>query len=586
MVKARAEHFSKRPTPTSMPRLFMTPLSMLKAMHLKLSSSAGQPHVSVPLQPSITIFVGPNNSGKSLLLNEIRNFCKAARQSNIILDHFAVMCLSREEIDDIFQNIKQPFQFNECVEPGHSVVTLGADRHQVNDEEFYHAGLYADADILRFARFYLKSYFVTLDGATRINHLGAQGRGDLKYPTHALPKMFVDDVKRSKWQAIVNDAFQLYPGIDATEGDVFSVKFGRTPPLRERTLEADIIDWMRGARPITAVSDGVKAFAGIMLEIYAGDPKIIMIDEPEAFLHPSLSRILGKELATAARTEGKFVFAATHSADFVMGAVQSGAVVNIVRLTYSGGTASARLLPNAELRTLMNDPMLRSVGVLSGLFFQNVVVTEADADRAFYQEINERLIAARDPRGIPHALFLNADNHQTIPRIMAPLRKLGIATAGIYDLDVIKLGGDEWRHKLESASFPRMQQQSNLNLRKTVHDLLKSASPSNAAKPDDFFKTNGGISLLVKDDLETARNFCDDLDRYGMFLVRDGEVEAWLTHLGAPSKSNGWRAAIFEAMGSDPEKPSYLLPTNGDVWDFIGSVAKWMNDPQRRGIPE
>jgi hypothetical protein len=37
--------------------------------------------------------------------------------------------------------------------------------------------------------------------------------------------------------------------------------------------------------------------------------------------------------------------------------------------------------------------MLRSVGVLSGLFFQNVIVTEADADRAFYQEVNDRLIA-------------------------------------------------------------------------------------------------------------------------------------------------------------------------------------------------
>jgi hypothetical protein len=37
----------------------------------------------------------------------------------------------------------------------------------------------------------------------------------------------------------------------------------------------------------------------------------------------------------------------------------------------------------------MRNPLLRSTGVLSGLFYEFVIVTEADADRAFYQEIND-----------------------------------------------------------------------------------------------------------------------------------------------------------------------------------------------------
>ena len=268
------------------------------------------------------------------------------------------------------------------------------------------------------------------------------------------------------------------------------------------------------------------------------------------------------------------------------GAIQSGAVVNIVRLTYASEVATARLLPSAELVTLMNDPMLRSTGVLSGLFFQNVVVTEADADRAFYQEINERLISERDPRAIPHALFLNADNHQTIPRLVEPLRRLGIPTAGVYDLDIVKLGGDEWKQKLTAHSFPQGQHQSNQALRKTVLDSLVAVAPAGTAKPDDFFKVNGGISLLKKQECETANNFCDQLDDYGMFLVRAGEVEAWLKPLGAPSKSNGWRAAIFGLMGADASIVPYVRPTQGDVWDFMGSLAKWLDDPVRKGIPD
>ncbi len=175
-------------------------------------------------------------------------------------------------------------------------------------------------------------------------------------------------------------------------------------------------------------------------------------------MHPSLARMLGKELASAALTESKYVFVATHSAEFVMGAILSGADVNIIRLTYDNNNdvATARLLPSEELKQLMNDPMLRSVGVLSGLFFQNVIVTEGDSDRAFYQEINERLTAEGDSRAIPHALFLNAGNHQTIPSIITPLRKLGIPAAAIYDLDVIKLGKQEWKKNLELLRCQRL----------------------------------------------------------------------------------------------------------------------------------
>jgi hypothetical protein len=41
----------------------------------------------------------------------------------------------------------------------------------------------------------------------------------------------------------------------------------------------------------------------------------------------------------------------------------------------------------------MRDPLLRSVGVLGALFYNGAVICEADADRALYQELNERLLA-------------------------------------------------------------------------------------------------------------------------------------------------------------------------------------------------
>jgi len=134
--------------------------------------------------------------------------------------------------------------------------------------------------------------------------------------------------------------------------------------------------------------------------------------------------------------------------------------------------------------------------------------------------------------------------------------------------------------------MPEAQHDSNESLRKTVFDALKASAPEGTTNPEDYFKRNGGINVLGRADKETANNFCDELEKYGMFLVRCGEVEAWLKSLGAPSKSNGWRAAIFKAMGSDPKDENYVKPEKGDVWDFIGDVSKWLKNPKRKGIPE
>jgi hypothetical protein len=35
--------------------------------------------------------------------------------------------------------------------------------------------------------------------------------------------------------------------------------------------------------------DGIKAFTGIVTAVIAGDPRILLVDEPEAFLHPALA---------------------------------------------------------------------------------------------------------------------------------------------------------------------------------------------------------------------------------------------------------------------------------------------------------
>jgi len=261
-----------------------------------------------------------------------------------------------------------------------------------------------------------------------------------------------------------------------------------------------------------------------------------------------------------------------------MGCIHSDAPVDIIRLTFRAGVPTARLIQNAEVLELMRNPLLRSTVVLSGLFYEFVVVTESDADRAFYQEINERLLRFEPKSGIPNCLFLNAQNKQTVHTIIRPLRSLGIPTAGIVDIDVLKEGGEVWAKFLSSANVPEALRTSTGHLRQSIKAAMEST------KLD--MKKHGGIGILEKHDREAAQSLLYQLNEYGLFVVPGGELEFWLKNLKAAGHGPNWLIDIFGKMGNDPEAAEYVKPTEGDVWQFMGLVKAWLADPNRKGIPD
>jgi hypothetical protein len=420
-----------------------------------------------------------------------------------------------------------------------------------------------------------------LDGRSRINLISEQPAGDLQQAAQtSFQALFRDDGRRHEVRRIVADAFGWYFVIDPTHLGQLRIRLAERAPnsdLEERGIHHEAVQFHSKAQLIDLASDGVKAFTGIVTELVAGDPKIVLIDEPEAFLHPSLAYKLGYEISRAALTADKRVFASTHSPTFVMGCIQSGAPVNIIRLTYRENVATARLLPSREILELMRNPLLRSTGVLSGLFYEFVIVTESDTDRAFYQEVNERLVRYKPEWGIPNCLFINAQNKQTVQTIIRPLRKLGIPTAGIVDVDILKDGGTNWANLLESVNVPAMSHAALATLRSSVKQAMESTGRD--------MKRDGGVAILTQGDREAAHNLLDQLNDYGIFVVPGGELESWLRPLGVNGKGPTWLIDVFERMGEDPDTADFLKPSDGDVWRFIADVKEWLINPNRKGIP-
>jgi hypothetical protein len=260
-----------------------------------------------------------------------------------------------------------------------------------------------------------------------------------------------------------------------------------------------------------------------------------------------------------------------------MGCIQSGAPVNIVRLTYRDNLATARVLPSADILRLMRNPLLRSTGVLSGLFYEFVVVTESDADRAFYQEINERLLRYKPEFGIPNCLFINAQNKQTVQIIIKPLRELGIPALGIVDIDILKEGGSVWSSFLDSGFVPLIEHQPLGSLRSAVKQKFDASGKD--------MKREGGVDILSAPDKEAANNLFNQLAEYGLFVVRNGELESWLRNLSATGHGPAWLIDIFQKMGDDPDSPTFLKPSTADVWSFTHELKKWLVNPNRKGIP-
>ena len=240
----------------------------------------------------------------------------------------------------------------------------------------------------------------------------------------------------------------------------------------------------------------------------------------------------------------------------------------------AGSKATARLLGADELQKLMRDPLLRSTGVLNALFHSGAVVTEADRDRAFYGEINNRLSTAKKS-AVRDSVFLNAQNKQTTRRLVAPLRTMGVPAAAVVDFDIFK--GNDLRDLLADCSVPEAVRQGIGQLRGQVEKYFDA---------DKGAMKTAGITALDGKQREACQKLLDDLASYGIFVVPSGEVETWLASIGAGASKGNWLPTIFEAMKSDPADPDYVQPAEGDVWQFVSSIGEWIADPDRQGMPK
>jgi AAA domain, putative AbiEii toxin, Type IV TA system len=210
------------------------------------------------------------------------------------------------------------------------------------------------------------------------------------------------------------------------------------PELGEDRVSLSYVVKVEALPQLQTQGDGMRSFAGVLLASSVGRESILLIDEPEAFLHPPQAKLLGATLVEE-RGDARQLFIATHSTDVLRGVLDANSPdVKVLRIRRSGDVNTVHLLENSRVQELWSDPLLRYSNILDGLFHEGVVVCEADSDCRFYSALLEAAHDARSPDAKhPDLMFTHCGGKARLPLVIRSLREVDVPVRAVADFDVL-----------------------------------------------------------------------------------------------------------------------------------------------------
>nr|WP_198028243.1 AAA family ATPase [Bradyrhizobium sp. WSM1743] len=370
-------------------------------------------------------------------------------------------------------------------------------------------------------------------------------------------------------------------------GGSFPLYVGERPLLAsgEDELSRTFIERLRTqAVPLQEQGDGMRSFASVLLYVLASDHHSIQfLDEPEAFLHPPQARLVGEFIA-AKRTSKSQLFIATHSTDILDGLISGGAEkVRIIRIQRDGAVNRVKELSKSKTASIVNDTLARYSRVFDGIFYQHVVICEADADCLFYSSILNTKAISGDRRA--DVLFIHTAGKHRMAQLAETLRQLDVPVSVIADVDLFKeentckqlfetMGGD-WsdassnfkalKTAIEQRRPPMNAEQVAGLLREKLNDVggtgefpkskereikavFKGISPWDDVKRAGRSAVPAGQAIKHYDDLLAK------MAAVGLWIVPVGEIEGFCRSIEG-GHGPGFVAKVLEErnLETDPE---------------------------------
>ncbi len=266
--------------------------------------------------------------------------------------------------------------------------------------------------------------------------------------------------------------------------------------------------------------DGIKSFITNYLALHMDDKNILLLDEPESFLHPPLAKQLG-EIIARSTNENKQIFVSTHSVDLLKGILNVNKDINIIRITRDGNNNQFNLLQKDKICEIIASPLLSSSNILKGLFCEKVYICESEADEEFFQSLHDKINLSDS------SFFTHGRNKQELKKISDVYNELSIPNYRIYDFDILK--DKDFNHAINGAIEKDIKDKF-IEIRREINKNLDANK--------DYYH-NGGIEKIHDEGVKTKTlEMLKYLKVNNIIILKTGCLESTLEDIGIPFTQN------------------------------------------------
>ncbi|MEU5690572.1 ATP-binding protein [Actinosynnema sp. NPDC020468] len=538
----------------------------------------------------VTAIVGGNNVGKSSLLSQLDQWLHKGPGHISMNSQVSILSGLKtwvtEDMELFFRWIKRTSLETDSSHLGMGVRYFRNGSPGIDDVNIRQVHERAKTGDL--GDFY--PHFVFYESATNRSNLnftiGKRERPDSP-PSHPLHYLEDDPKLRDEVCLLFFDVFNQNLTLDNV-GNAVTLRVGVEPVgLRElRIVDENLIRVRKelDRLPLLEVQgDGMKSFMWLVLAIVTSVYSVIILDEPEVFLHPPQAVKFGRILGDLSRKRNVQIVVATHDRNILIGLLQSECPLSIARLTRVGDVNSVDQLNPVAISEIWRDPVLRYSNILDGLFHNLVVVAEGSRDCTFYAAAIDH---AHDQSQLEIApseiLFVPSNGKTGIRSVADALAKIKVPVVASVDFDIFNdetvlsslvesLKGDwsiireDFKHCHKVLNQPREGVLVS-DVVESVLDLLNKVLDENGERRWDSemkrkFRalTRGGESawdrlkksgvFALPKEVETRfLGMMETLEGMGLVAVRTGELESFGLGYGIPEgKGLAWIRSALEA---------------------------------------
>ena len=506
----------------------------------------------------IVIFVGANNSGKSVALKNIKEQSRNSKEIGIVVNNVS---LQLEGSSDLLKEwIKR-----KCRKDNPNLETsyyswMGAVIHPDNALNIWENSSNGIRDLSDFFIYHLTTD-IRLTAANSPDNISVTTER-LSHPIHYIQ---MDESIENKISNYFKKAFGKDLIVHRNAGRQVPLYCGDKPVPQQGQdrVSIEYIKTLERLPTLQTQGDGMRAFTSILLYSFIVEHTVVLIDEPEAFLHPPQARLLGQMLATET-PDDRQIFIATHSGDLLRGILdKQNSRVRIIRIKREGDINRVTELNNQEIETLWRDPILRYSNILDGIFHSKVVICESDSDCRFYGAVYDAICESNSDNILKEdIMFIHCGGKDRLPVVAKSLHKLKVPISIICDFDVLNnettvksiyesVGGNweeikEYFNCIKKAIESKKSEKNTEEVTREIEDILSNVNtptfPDDAViKINKILKTSspwstakqGGKRFIPSGDPTQAYNKLSQLlNEKGMFIVEVGELEGFVRSVG------------------------------------------------------